>query len=232
MVAELRTRWQALIARLDSLSPRERLLVFGAAALGLSALFIFGLITPLQERAQQLTAETYRLNEELRQLRLQSSHTDTPARPRNDAKADLQAMLQRAADARAVAESVRQLMSIQPEARLLSLRLLPARPLLEQQQQTLTPETLALRSGVGRVATHDSAQPPAAPSVRPRWYAHGIQIELEGSYAGLTAAIESIERLPWLLEWRSLRLDGSEHPRIRLSLELAAIGRETAWVNR
>lgn len=220
----LATHLKTLLARLDALSVRERLLVFAAVAGGLLTLFVYVLITPAIAREERYTTEAYALGEEARQLRVRLAalaQTGVPGDHGQGALTVYEAKLAANAD---LIETVRRLVQAHPRVHLAALFLQPPQPLL-----AVTEPADAAALGEGQA---DTATPTPGSAANPPWYAHGISLELEGSYADLSETVRALEQLPGLIEWRQLRLDGQSHPRIRLQLEFAVLRKEATWRNR
>ncbi len=61
-------------------------------------------------------------------------------------------------------------------------------------------------------------------------YRHGIDIELEGSWADLHGYLRSIEQLPKRLFWGELTLRADKYPKVGLKLTLYTLSTESAWM--
>jgi MSHA biogenesis protein MshJ len=209
--------------RLDAMSQRERLAVFGACALAVLALvYVAGIEPVLQRRAllnarmvdqaSLLTAAQAQEQQLLTALR-QDPNTATreriAGRQQEIAALDLQLSgLQRTLVAPDRMSAVLQeLIGRDPGVTLVSLRNLPAVPLLAADAQ-------------------ESAADPARSG---HVYRHGVEIVIEGSYFDVLAYLARIERQPWQMYWGKSVMS-AEHPRVVLALTLYTLSLDRAWL--
>jgi len=61
-------------------------------------------------------------------------------------------------------------------------------------------------------------------------YRHGLEIEVEGSFAACLDYLEAIEALPWHLYWRVLELDIIEYPRNHVRIEVSTLSLNEEWI--
>lgn len=61
-------------------------------------------------------------------------------------------------------------------------------------------------------------------------YVHGIEVDVEGDYASISAYIRSIERQKWRFIWRKVELDASEYPKVNAKIVVATLGLERYWL--
>lgn len=61
-------------------------------------------------------------------------------------------------------------------------------------------------------------------------YRHGLEIEVEGSYLDCLAYLEKIEALPWRFYWQFLELDVVEYPRNRIRIEVSTLSLDEEWI--
>lgn len=240
MKDKLRASIQSWLERIDALSVRERLSIFLAAAGGLVAILVFGIILPSSNETKRLREDTAQLQRQIRALQAQSLQAAAPVATASAGAAELSRFDAQLAQPQIITAAVRQLIETQGGARLRELTLRPAQPLLSTASDVqpipapAQPEAMPAAGqptdGVPDAQATDA--PPVRDKATPAWYAHGISLQLEGGYAALTQAIQGLERLPWLIEWRSVRLDAAEHPHIRMQVELAAISKLPTWTNR
>ncbi len=242
MKDKLRKHIRAWIERIDALSVRERVSIFLAAAGGLAAVLVFGIILPSSEEAKRLRQDTAQLRERIGVLQAQLANTPGLVAEAPEGVTELSQYEARLVQPQIITAAVRHLVAAQAGARLLALTLSPAQPLLTSvavgNARTTPmpgdPEAMPAADQSAAIVPAETSTEgqPAHDEAIPSWYAHGISLQLEGGYAALTQAVRSLERLPWLVEWRSVRLDAKEHPRIRMQVEMAAISKLPAWVNR
>lgn len=223
----LKQRWQAWSMRLDTLSFRERILVFLAVAgVALSLVFV-GLIEPALKQQEQMLASATGLQQEIFTLREQLAQSEQLnqsglntelGRLRAEA-----ATLEQQVKAREsglippdkMIAAIKTLLTAQPGLTLVSLETEPPRPALGE-----------ATSDAG--GTPDQASSPPAPATEPL-FKHGVTVRVQGSYAQLTDYVARLETLPWTVQFESVRLDARHHPRLELTLKLNTLSREPTW---
>lgn len=62
-------------------------------------------------------------------------------------------------------------------------------------------------------------------------YRHGIRIRVKGTFTEMTAWLNEIEQLPWVLNWDHLVYSMERWPTGNLTLELHTLSREEAWLD-
>lgn len=62
------------------------------------------------------------------------------------------------------------------------------------------------------------------------FYRHGLEIELEGSYADCLRYLSAIEALPWRLYWQVLDVETLEYPTNRVRLEVSTLSLNEEWI--
>lgn len=213
----------AAIKRLDAMTQRERLLVFGAAALACIAIVYVGAIEPALKRRALLAAriadqDALLATAEAQKQDLMRALGEDPAasvRARIEAKrAEIAAIdtqlagLQRTLIAPdRMADVLEQLIGRTPQVRLVSLRNLPATPL---------------------VASASAAQP-TQPAAKGHVYRHGVEVVVEGNYLDLLGYVARIERQPWQVYWGRTVM-ASEYPKVMLTLTLYTLSLDRAWL--
>ena len=216
-VARLAAAVRPYAERIDALSLRERVLVFGAGVVLLYVAWQSLLMDPLAARA---SAAERRL-QELQQRTVQAASVGaalegSPAlalaareRALRERLAVLDAQLQDASSGyvapERMVELVREVLERQQGLRLVVLRNLPV-------------ESLA--------ASADAA--PAADATGP--FVHPVELVVEGDYLAIVAYLDALEQLPWRMQWRRLELESRDYPVNRVRLELATVGLSRAWL--
>lgn len=214
----MKPRLQALLARGDALTPRERTILFVLLLAGAWAVMDTLLMSPL-ERSRKIEAERI----EAAKTRMQRAQ-DALAQQQGVLSPD-QAALRRLEAARTAFNShmqetsqlqgrmvapkdmaglLRGLTRGQPGLRLLGL-------------QSLAPEPV----GAG------------PEGVKPRetgLFKHGVTLTLSGSYDALVRYMGALEKLPAGFYWARAELDASRHPDLRLTLTLNTLSLEREWL--
>lgn len=219
----LKLTWKTWSMRLDTMSFRERVLVFLAVAgVTLSLLFV-GLIEPALKSQAQMQLNIASLQEEIFSLREQQAALD-PAN-QNGANSELGRLR---AQAKAIEQQVKSAENglVAPEKMLAVLQ-----TLMEEQSGL---KLLAMETEPGKPVMTAPESDPAAEAPAPVlpaevFYKHGVTLRLQGSYAELTRYVARLEELPWTLQLESVRLDARAHPAIELTLKLNTLSREATW---
>jgi len=220
-VDEISTTMAPLLAKVDALSFRERLLVLVTALVLIAALWHTLLMQPLEQRASQTRAEltaleeriaaaNRNLEEQIQQLaggggeqRLRIASLRKRIDEINTTLGNHAAELIDPSEMAQVLESV-----LKEQSRLTLVRI-----------RNTTPDSL--------VADEDpSAVTPSAVT----FYRHGLEIEIEGSYAACLEYLNAIESLPWRLYWQVLELDVIDYPLNRIRIEVGTLSLDEEWI--
>lgn len=222
--------WLKTAARYDALQQRERWLV-ALAVLGGIALVGFTLfIEPALKREQLAEQNMAGLRTQLTNLQAQMAALHAPERnPDVAARAELDKLR---AQLEALSGRLQALEStlVPPERmtglledmigkrsglRLVSLKTLPAAPLLDKDK--------------GEKAA--KAEVESSPREKDAGlFKHGAEIRLEGSYQELTAYLERLEKSRTKLLWGSAVLSAEQHPRLVLTLTVYSLSLDRAWL--
>jgi len=214
-------RIRPLVERLDALTLRERLIIFGA---GVTLVYIAWqtlVMDPLAGRtriAGQRLADVRRQISSIDELGASASQDPTvKAALRNDALAArvaaLDGELGRVAQGyiapERMTELLRSLLAEQQGLKLVSLANLPV-------------ESLSQPSG---------AKPDALLADDDRGpFLHPVEIVVEGDYASVVAYLRALEALPWRIHWRKLELTAGEYPTNRVRLVIGALSLSRDWL--
>lgn len=202
--------------RFEALSRRERWIV----AVGLVAL-VLGLsdrafLQPLELRASELAAQRELFAERAQALaeaqallaRQLGGDADAPG-PTGQLRAAIDAVDARIAARAALFVSPRDMM-----------QLLGA--LLEEQPGVHVENIAALEPVELAGAEGDG---PDGPKI----YRHGLQVDLEASYADTLAFLTRLEQLPWAIFWERLEYEVIEYPRARVQLLVHTLSTAEQW---
>ena len=220
-------RTRPLIERLDALSLRERVIIFGA---GVALVFIAWqtlLMDPLAVRAKSA----------------QQHLTERPSTSGGD-RSDRRGVLARSGGHRGAAQScarasgstaldheinsaaqgyvapeqmnelLRALLAEQHGLKLVSLANLPV-------------ESLSRPDGAKADGKTDN--PIAAEDRGP--FLHPVEIVVEGDYASVVAYLRAVEGLPWRIHWRKLELVAGQYPVNRVTLVIGALSLSPDWMS-
>ncbi len=205
-----------LLAKISGLTARERLLIVITFLTAASMLWLSLLITPLSVRADQSRADLAALNEQIRAANtdlqdqvLQLAGEGERDRARiavlrrriDEVNSTLGDYLMELIDPAEMAEVLAGVLREQSNITIVSIR-------------NTTPELLSASDAENATVL----------------YRHGLQIEVEGTYAACLQYLEAIESLPWRLYWQVLDLDVIEYPRNRIRIEVSTLSLNEEWI--
>ena len=220
-------RVHSLIAKGDSLSLRERLIMFVLLMAAIWALVDITLTAPLDRARKQEAARLAQAQQRLETvqglLAQQAAQIppDVAAQQRLEAaRANLEARLKEAGDLQkrmvAPKDMVRALQGLTgnlPGVRLISL-------------DTLPPQAVVQIPATAQPGTKPDGTDEAAGGL----YKHGVILSLTGSYEALVRYMAALERLPFGFYWERAELDADKHPEITLTLTLNTLSLERQWL--
>jgi len=232
-----------LVERLDTLAQRERMAVFAAAALAIVALVYVAGIEPALQRSkllaarnadqQRLLATAQVQQRELAQSLAQDQDAELRAqiarKQRQLADIDTRlASLQRTlVSPERMLGVLRELMGREQGVQLVSLRNLPAKPLVG------TPPLLSRNPGSDALPSAEQGpaakQGPAAEQGGGSIYRHGVEIVVQGNYLALLAYVARLERQPWQVFWGKTVLS-ADYSTVVVSLTLYTLSLDKAWL--
>lgn len=205
-----------ILARLDALSVRERVLVFLTALLALGGFWYVLLIQPLAQQAdrigERIEAVGKRVESTGKTLETQMMQVAASGREMT-ARLDGVRRQIRALDARlethtaqliAPAEMARVLEGVlekQRKLRLIRMHNLGAEPLASADD----PETVLL-------------------------YKHSLEMELEGTYLACLKYLNDLEALPWRFYWQVLELESEDYPTNRIRIRVGTLSLTEEWI--
>lgn len=224
-IAGLLARLAPLAERINGMSLRERVLVFGAGValvvVGWQALLMDPLSARLKSAEQRLTETSGRT-----ELLATASAQGDPrlaglARQRalRERLAALEAQLQGASGGyvppQKMVELLQQLLANQRALKLVRLRNLPV--------ETLLPAAGSAEAGAAAPA---AAAAPASSGP----FIHPVEVVVEGDYLAIVAYLRALEKLPWRVQWRRLDLEVGEYPLNRVRIEIGTVSLTREWL--
>ena len=84
------------------------------------------------------------------------------------------------------------------------------------------------RSEVGAPAATSAT--PADAKTAGTLYRHGVELNVEGSYADVLAYVQAIEAMPQRVLWGGLQLKVEQHPKVVLTLRLYTLSQDRSWL--
>jgi MSHA biogenesis protein MshJ len=203
--------------RVDNATLRERVMLFGAAALALAYVLNALLIQPLRDTQRRLGQEVAQSERELRSVQTELQRL---ARERQvDPEAQ---MRKRAADLRAEVTALDA--RIQQEQRLFTT---PQRmrevleEMLERDKRLRLVELKTLPVADLTAAQGQSAR---------RIFRHGIELTVAGSYLDLYAYLAALEQIPTQLYWGRVEMSVAAYPVATLKMTVYTLSFDQAWL--
>ena len=205
-----------LLEKVDGFSVRERVLVLVTMLILIAALWHTLLMQPLQQRAAQTRVELTELeqrivaaNQSLEDQILQLAGGGDEQRTRiaslrrriDEINATLGNHAAELIDPAEMAQVLEGVLKEQSRLTLVRIR-------------NTTPNSLS------------SDEDPDAVT----FYRHGLEIEVEGSYAACIDYLNAIEALPWRLYWQVLELDVIDYPLNRIRIEVGTLSLDQEWI--
>ena len=220
-----------LMARFDALKSRERLLIAACVLGGILLLGYSFAIEPAMRRAQQAVKTESEQRVQLAGVQAQMAALQSPnANPDVAARAEidglktqldelstrLQAKERSLVPPQQMPSLLEDMIGARTGLRLLSLKTLPAAPLIERKTEP----------------DDKTAAKPATKIENPSagLFKHGVEIRLEGSYQDLTAYLQRLEQLQMKLLWSGVSLSAENHPKLVLTLTVYTLSLDRTWL--
>jgi len=227
----IKQRWQVLAARVDAMSQRERLMVFGALLAVLLFVGNLAVLGPLQRRQDVLRTQIDQqrnnidgVNAEIVQkLEQAAADPDAPVRRRLQAVqgeterlgGELRAMQHGLVPPEQIGPLLESILRANGRLKLVAVRTLPVEPL-------------------SSFDTADKNAAPAPATVKAKapelLFRHGVELSARGSYLDMVDYMAALEALPTQLFWGSARIEVEEYPTVRLTLTLYTLGLDEKWM--
>lgn len=239
--------WAKFAMRFNALAERERWLT----ALALIAVVVFVgemlVIEPERKRAQAAERSQHEQQEQLAKLTTQLADLQNPANdPDVAARAELEALRTQLAEQhqrlavfdetlvppQQMADLLETMIGHNAGLRLISLKTLPAAPLLEPKADKAKEKPLDGKSPDGKVTSADAVAPSDTNSADARFglFKHGVEITLEGSYSDLAAYLGRLEQAKSKLLWSSVSLSAENHPKLVMKLTVYSLSLDRTWL--
>jgi MSHA biogenesis protein MshJ len=227
----IQERWEKLAAKVDSMSLRERVLIFLAAAFVLVALVNALFLDPLLAQQKNLSGQVIQQQEKIKEkqaeiealLQAQKDDKDSPLRRRLlDAKqllaegeTWLQSNRERLVQPERMADLLEQVLRKQGQLQLISLQTLPVTPLIEKPAKGAGNEPEAETAGA---------------ELEKQVFKHGVRITVSGSYAALLQYLNVLEKLPAKMFWGMAEMKVNKYPDTELTLTLYTLSLDKTWL--
>jgi MSHA biogenesis protein MshJ len=229
---ELKEAWKKYAAKIDALSQRERIVVFGATifvvAFIMNQLFIDSSakrIAALNSQMQQQQNDMNTLQPQLRELERLAADPEAAARTRRDSlqqqvaavSETIKDVQQDLVPAQKMNELLQDMLSRNPRLQLVSMRTLPVTTLAGEAPAT------SPAANAAPIMNHVA-------SSGDNIYKHGVEITLQGSYADLHDYLLRLERLPLRMFWARAQLGAEDYPRLTLKVTVYTLSLDKTWL--
>lgn len=214
-----------LIVKVDSMSLRERALIFFAAAFLVVSLIDALFLSPLLVKQKSLSSQVVQQQEKMKEIQaqltelLQARQADatSPQRER------IRALRQQIADGDAYLKERRD-------------KLVPPEKMAELLEQVLSKnerlQLVALNTLPVSLFIEPSGDAAAVqvPEGEKQMYKHGVEITVRGSYADLLQYLTALEHLPTQMFWGVAKLNVVQYPTAELKLTLYTLSLDKRWL--
>lgn len=218
----IKQRYEALSARVDALSLRERGMLFVGVAAVLFMLWNLLLMAPLEERQRALLEQNATLRDTVASIDQQivgvmKRHNDDPNQKEIAQLRSLDRQLEAAE--RQISHSISGLVAPEAMARLL-------------EQVLASQEGLSFVSleNLGREALID-VESDSAQKDAPGIYKHIMRLEVEGSYAQLLSYLRELETLDVQFRWDEVSITMLDYPRANIVITVHTLSMQEGWVS-
>lgn len=213
---EIRAKLDLLQQKIDELSLRERLLVMLTALILISASWYSLLMQPLEQRAGRTRAELTALEDSITNANRSLEEQILQLAGGGDMQRSRIASLRKRIDEinATLGDHAAELIDPAEMARVLEGVLKEQSRLTLVRIRNTTPEFLSTSDDESGVT----------------FYRHGLEIEVEGSYAACVEYLNAVEALPWRLYWQVLELDVIEYPLNRIRIEVSTLSLDEEWI--
>ena len=215
-------RMNAIMARVDAASLRERVLLFIAAAVVLAAIADSLFISPMAEKERKLRATIpgYQAELEAAETYIRNMVNSRGADPDAAARARHQVLLEQIGriDAQ-VAKEQERFTSPERMRSVLEDTLRATRGVQLVQLKSLPAETIA----------EAAPAPGTTGGERTRVFRHGVELTVSGSYADLYAYLRHLERMPRIY-WGKADYAVREYPQATLKLTVYTLSLDRTWI--
>jgi MSHA biogenesis protein MshJ len=217
----MKAAFQALLAKGDALTQRERTILVVVLMAAAWAIIDTALMSPLaaqreaEKNRMQATQERMQRAQDVLAQQASLVPPDVAAQQRLEtARQTFNARMQAAGELqnrmvapKAMVQVLQGLTRNQPGLKLVRLQTLPPLPVIPQ--ATTAPTAAQDNAGL---------------------YKHGVTLTVSGSYDALLRYMRTIESLPIGFYWQHATLDAHKHPDIQLTLTLNTLSLEQQWL--
>ena len=227
----MQQQWAKLSTKVDSMSKRERVLIFATVAILALSLVNALLLEPLSARQKGLRGQISQQQQKMDEIQsqiavvLQENAPNSIAPQRiqiNRIKQELaegneylKSSREKLVQPEKMAEHLRQLLNRNSRLQLVALQTLPVTPLIELSEIKSVDQDKALLAAVSADA---------------QLFKHGVKLTLRGNYLELLQYLKSLERLPQQMYWAKAQMNVAQYPATELTLILYTLSLDKTWL--
>jgi MSHA biogenesis protein MshJ len=214
-----------VVAKLDGLSLRERVLVFAAAAFLVVTVIDAAMLKPLLDKQKKISEQVVQQQEKMKEIQsqianlIQAQQADavSPQRERiralrqqlSEGDTYLKQRRDKLVPPEKMAQLLEQVLNRNTHLQLVALDTLPVSLLMEPAKEVALVQVTSTEKQI---------------------YKHGVKITVRGSYADLLQYLTALEKLPTQMFWGVAKMEVIEHPTVELTLTLYTLSLDKTWL--
>jgi len=218
--------WEKLVVKVDSISLRERALIFVAVAVLVISLINSLFLDPLLAKQKKLSEQMVQQQEKIKEVRAEMeallqakrNDADSPLRKQlslakqriGDSDAYIQNLRSRLVAPEQMANLLQQVLKKNGQLELLNLQSLAVEPLIAEKSEGTKPAQKADTSN--------------------QVYTHRVKITVRGAYPDLLQYLTMLEHLPNQMFWGSAKMEVNHPPAAELTLTLYTLSLDKTWL--
>lgn len=217
---------QALLAKVNALSMREKLIVIVTLTLIIYALWDTALMQPLSKKRAQL--QELLTPKQVRNTQLAAQIQQAVMASQHDPNADLRARqktLEREVELLNERLKERTVDLIAPEEMTQVLQQMLSNGMQVISLQSEKPKPIVEEQKEDKVLSFFGEEAKA-----PNIYRHTLELTLRASYLDTLRYLRKVEALPWLFSWEHIELEVESYPTCRVTLRAHTLSLSEAWI--
>jgi len=233
-------RWLQLSARVDALTPRERVLALAATIAIVAGIGWMASVGQSLRKQDQLHRQIGQQHDTVaaleadiaQKLAVGRDDPDAPLRERLGAVRaetarmtdELRAMQSGLVAPERVAPLLESMLRVHGRLKLVALKTLPVGSLSDLAQAGAQPADPVSSANAG------AAAPKAAVRAPDLLFRHGVELTVRGSYLDMVDYMTTLEALPTQLFWGKAQLEVEQYPTVNLTLTLYTLSLDPKWM--
>jgi MSHA biogenesis protein MshJ len=226
----IKQQWDKLNEKINSISVRERVLIFAAAAFLVVSLVNAFLLDPQLAKQKRMTEQVVQQQEKIKEIQSQvegiiqakNAQSTSPLHLQlNKVKEEiaegnlfLKSNRENLVEPDKMADLLRQVLSKNLNLQLVNLQTLPVTPLFEMGNETATTATA--------VQNTEKAES--------QIYKHSVELTVKGNYLDLLQYLSALERMPTQMFWAKVKMNVVKYPDAELTLNLYTLSLDKVWL--